>query len=129
MGGGDMDIFDPCRKLILRWHFYMFVLQINVPVGNVQVNKADLSEIPRCECKPDQENPCSSDTECLNRMLMYECSPAVCPAKEACGNQRFQKRQYPESTPYRTESRGWGLKTLVDIKKVSSLPGIGSPRD
>ena len=99
---------------------YLF-LQINVPVGNMQLNKADLSEIPRCECKPDQEAPCSSESDCLNRMLMYECNPSVCPAKEACGNQRFQKRQYPESAPYRTESRGWGLKTLVDTKKVSAL--------
>lgn len=92
-------------------------IKTSVPVGNVQLYKADLSEIPRCECKPDQESPCGSDSECLNRMLMYECNPNVCPAKEACGNQRFQKRDYPESVPYRTESRGWGLKTLVDIKK------------
>lgn len=49
---------------------------------------------------------------------MYECHPQVCPAKESCHNQRFQKRQYPDLLPYRTESRGWGLKTLVDIKKV-----------
>ncbi|KAL8580841.1 hypothetical protein ACOMHN_017345 [Nucella lapillus] len=92
-------------------------IKTSVPVGSVQLYKADLSEIPRCECKPDQESPCGSDSECLNRMLMYECNPNVCPAKEACGNQRFQKRDYPESAPYRTESRGWGLKTLVDIKK------------
>jgi hypothetical protein len=90
-------------------------------VGNVQVFKADMSEIPHCECKPEQDNPCGSDTECLNRMLMYECHPSVCPAKEACRNQRFQKRLYPEQAPYRTESRGWGLKTLVDIKKVRIL--------
>lgn len=95
---------------------YKFI-KANVPVGNVQLYKADLSEIPRCECRPDQENPCGSDTECLNRMLMYECHAQVCPAKEACQNQRFQKRQYPELVPYRTESRGWGLKTLEDIKK------------
>ncbi|PVD31080.1 hypothetical protein C0Q70_10357 [Pomacea canaliculata] len=95
---------------------YKFV-KANVPVGNVQIHKADLSEIPRCECRPDQENPCGSDTECLNRMLMYECHPQVCPAKESCHNQRFQKRQYPDLLPYRTESRGWGLKTLMDIKK------------
>ncbi|KAK7109515.1 histone-lysine N-methyltransferase NSD2-like [Littorina saxatilis] len=92
-------------------------VKANVPFGNVQLNKADPSEIPRCECKPDQENPCGSDTECLNRMLMYECNPNVCPAKEACNNQRFQKRQYPENAPHRTEARGWGLKTIVDVKK------------
>jgi hypothetical protein len=46
-----------------------------------------------------------------------ECSPSVCMAGEKCGNQCFEKRQYPPLTPYRTETRGWGLKTLADIRK------------
>lgn len=96
---------------------YRFI-KTNIPLGSVQIHKADLSEIPRCECRPDQENPCSSETDCINRMLMYECHPAVCPAGEKCLNQRFQKRSYPDSVPFKTaEGRGWGLKTLVDIKK------------
>ncbi|XP_060071280.1 histone-lysine N-methyltransferase NSD2-like [Ylistrum balloti] len=96
---------------------YKFI-KTNIPLGNVQIYKADLSEIPRCECRTDQENPCSSETDCLNRMLMYECNPNVCPAGEKCQNQRFQKRSYPDSVPFKTaEGRGWGLKTLVNIKK------------
>ena len=94
-------------------------LQTNIPVGNVQIHKADLSEIPRCECRPDMDNPCGSDSECLNRMLMYECHAQVCPAKERCQNQRFTKRLYPDSLPAKTSTRGWGLMTNVDIKKVS----------
>ncbi|XP_055956003.1 histone-lysine N-methyltransferase NSD2 isoform X2 [Patella vulgata] len=90
---------------------YKFVMT-NIPIGNVQINKADLSEIPRCECRSDQENPCSSDSDCLNRMLMYECHPLACPAAEKCQNQKFQKRDYPVS-----ERRGWGLYTKVDVKK------------
>ncbi|CAE1316000.1 WHSC1 [Acanthosepion pharaonis] len=92
-------------------------VKTNVPVGNVLIHKADLSEIPRCECRPDMENPCGSDSECLNRMLMYECHAQVCPAKEHCQNQRFTKRLYPDSVPAKTATRGWGLMTNVDIKK------------
>lgn len=92
--------------------------QVNAPYGNVQINKPDLADLARCECRPDQDSPCGPDSECVNRMLMYECHPALCPAGEKCMNQRFQKREYPKSTSFRTAGRGWGLKTLVDIKKV-----------
>lgn len=96
-----------------------FHLQNSVPIGNVQICKAELSEIPRCECKPDQEDACTSD--CLNRMMMYECNPTVCPAGEKCHNQRFQRRQYPECEPFKSETRGWGLRCLEDVKKVWRL--------
>ena len=49
---------------------------------------------------------------------MYECHPAVCPAGEKCQNQRFQKRDYPDSEPYKVTAKGWGLKTNVPVKKV-----------
>ena len=96
----------------------MNLFQNNIPLGSVTITKADLSEIPRCDCKSDQENPCSSSSDCLNRMMMYECHPAICPAGEKCQNQRFQKRTYPQQQPHKTEGRGWGLQALEDIKKV-----------
>lgn len=89
----------------------------NIPVGSVVIPKPDLTSIPRCECDPNSEAPCSSDTDCLNRMLMYECHPSVCQCGEKCHNQRFQRREYPDCTPFKTEGRGWGLRTNVDIKK------------
>ncbi|XP_072913947.1 histone-lysine N-methyltransferase NSD3 isoform X1 [Hemitrygon akajei] len=92
-------------------------IKANKPVGKVQVRIADLSEIPRCNCKPTDENPCGLDSECLNRILMYECHPSVCPAGEKCQNQCFTKRLYPETELVRTDVRGWGLRTKVDIKK------------
>lgn len=55
---------------------------------------------------------------------MYECHPAVCPAGEKCQNQRFQKRDYPDSEPYKVTAKGWGLKTNVPIKKVIYLLSI-----
>lgn len=88
-------------------------------IGKVQIQVADLSEIPRCNCKPADENPCGLESECLNRMLQYECHPQVCPAGERCQNQCFTKRLYPDAEVIRTERRGWGLRTKRRIKKVA----------
>ncbi|GFR98820.1 histone-lysine N-methyltransferase [Elysia marginata] len=87
----------------------------NIPIGNVHIAKADLSEIPICECKPGQEDACKSD--CLNRMMLYECHPATCPVGDKCNNQRFQRRLYVDVEPCKCENRGWGLRCNEDIKK------------
>ncbi|XP_075712678.1 histone-lysine N-methyltransferase, H3 lysine-36 specific isoform X2 [Rhinoderma darwinii] len=92
-------------------------IKVNKPIGKVQILTADLSEIPRCNCKASDETPCGQDSECINRMLLYECHPSVCPAGERCQNQDFSKRQYPEVEIFRTLSRGWGLRCKSDIKK------------
>uniref|UniRef100_A0A672SJG8 Histone-lysine N-methyltransferase, H3 lysine-36 specific n=1 Tax=Sinocyclocheilus grahami TaxID=75366 RepID=A0A672SJG8_SINGR len=92
-------------------------IKVNRPIGKVQIITADLSEIPRCNCKAEDENPCGIDSECINRMLMYECHSQVCPAATRCQNQSFTKRQYTEVEIFRTLSRGWGLRSVSDIKK------------
>ncbi|XP_053515874.1 histone-lysine N-methyltransferase NSD3 isoform X6 [Artibeus jamaicensis] len=92
-------------------------IKANKVIGKVQIQVADLSEIPRCGCKPADENPCGLDSQCLNRMLQYECHPQVCPAGDRCQNQCFTKRLYPESEIFKTERRGWGLRTKRNIKK------------
>ncbi|XP_060053208.1 histone-lysine N-methyltransferase, H3 lysine-36 specific isoform X2 [Erinaceus europaeus] len=92
-------------------------IKVNRPIGRVQIFTADLSEIPRCNCKATDESPCGVDSECINRMLLYECHPTVCPAGGRCQNQCFSKRQYPEVEIFRTLQRGWGLRTKTDIKK------------
>ncbi|XP_041845718.1 histone-lysine N-methyltransferase, H3 lysine-36 specific [Melanotaenia boesemani] len=92
-------------------------IRVNRPIGKVQIITADLSEIPRCNCKASDENPCGIDSECINRMLMYECHPQVCAAGERCQNQAFTKRQYAPVEIFRTMSRGWGLRSVLDIKK------------
>lgn len=93
-------------------------LKVNKPVGKVQVYTADISEIPKCNCKPSDERPCGFESECLNRMLQYECHPQVCPSGESCCNQDFTKRLYPETKIIKTPGKGWGLISLRDIKKV-----------
>uniref|UniRef100_A0A3P9I1R9 Histone-lysine N-methyltransferase NSD3 n=1 Tax=Oryzias latipes TaxID=8090 RepID=A0A3P9I1R9_ORYLA len=93
------------------------VIKSNKPVGKVQMHVADLSEIPRCNCKPVDEHPCSIDSQCLNRMLQYECHPQVCPAGDNCENQNFTKRLYAETEVVKTEGRGWGLQTNQALRK------------
>lgn len=97
---------------------FVCLIQVNKAFGKVQIYTADISEIPKCNCKPCDENPCGLDSECLNRMLMYECHPQVCPAGERCQNQCFTKRQYPETKIIKTDGKGWGLVAKRDIKKV-----------
>ncbi|XP_029808482.1 histone-lysine N-methyltransferase NSD2 [Suricata suricatta] len=92
-------------------------IKVNKPYGKVQIHTADISEIPKCNCKPTDESPCGSDSECLNRMLMFECHPQVCPAGGRCQNQHFTKRQYPETKVVKTAGKGWGLVAKRDIRK------------
>ncbi|XP_038950330.1 histone-lysine N-methyltransferase NSD3 isoform X5 [Rattus norvegicus] len=92
-------------------------IKANKVIGKVQIQVADLSEIPRCNCKPGDENPCGLESECLNRMSQYECHPQVCPAGDRCQNQCFTKRLYPDAEIIKTERRGWGLRTKRSIKK------------
>ncbi|OBS67073.1 hypothetical protein A6R68_04380, partial [Neotoma lepida] len=92
-------------------------IKANKVIGKVPIQVADLSEIPRCNCKPADENPCGLESECLNRMSQYECHPQVCPAGDRCQNQCFTKRLYPDAEIIKTERRGWGLRTKRSIKK------------
>ncbi|KAM4038359.1 histone-lysine N-methyltransferase NSD2-like [Anomaloglossus baeobatrachus] len=101
---------------LLYWQVFGSA-NVNKPIGKVQILTADLSEIPRCNCKASDDNPCGQDSECINRMLLYECHPSVCPAGESCQNQAFSQREYPEEEIFRTLSRGWGLRCKSDIKK------------
>ena len=92
-------------------------IKTNRPVGDCPVYTEDALDVQVCDCKYTDKNPCALDSECINRLLMTECQPGSCPAKEKCGNQLFQKKQYPPSQVSRTPSRGWGLFIKNDIKK------------
>lgn len=50
-------------------------------------------------------------------MLLFECQPQICPAGDKCNNQRFEKVLYPAMVPFLTKDKGWGLKTLENIKE------------
>ncbi|KAK2491638.1 hypothetical protein MC885_015494 [Smutsia gigantea] len=83
----------------------------------LEVEKNSRKPPPYKHIKPADENPCGLESECLNRVLQYECHPQVCPAGERCQNQCFTKRLYPDAEVIRTERRGWGLRTKRSIKK------------
>lgn len=119
MGAGGVRCLFSFTYRLIRCQFSP--LQVNKPYGKVQIYTADISEIPKCNCKPTDENPCGFDSECLNRMLMFECHPQVCPAGEYCQNQCFTKRQYPETKIIKTDGKGWGLVAKRDIRKVSFM--------
>ncbi|KAG5889204.1 hypothetical protein JTB14_033282 [Gonioctena quinquepunctata] len=63
----------------------------------------DLSNTTSCECDPKKPHPCGPDSDCLNRLLLTECNPEVCPAGKRCNNQSFDKREYPPMIPYKTQ--------------------------
>lgn len=88
---------------------FFFSLQVNKCTTAVRI-VIDPSELPMCDCSPDNDSPCGPESNCLNRMLQFECNPARCPAKEKCQNQRFQKREYADCEPLRTLHCGWGLR-------------------
>ncbi|XP_045780468.1 uncharacterized protein LOC123877669 [Maniola jurtina] len=92
-------------------------LKVNKPCGSLCGKRIDIEEssLTQCECDPNELDPCGPYTQCLNRMLLTECGP-TCRAGDRCNNRAFEKRLYPKLTPYRTPHRGWGLKTLEDIK-------------
>ncbi|GAB6024936.1 Histone-lysine N-methyltransferase NSD3 [Chamberlinius hualienensis] len=96
--------------------YYKHILT-NRTFGKTTTHSVNLSMMTPCDCNPNSEYPCGSDTECLNRMLMFECHPGICLAGERCNNQRFQKREYPTVETFLSEGKGWGLRCLMDIKK------------
>ncbi|KAI4461949.1 set domain protein [Holotrichia oblita] len=85
-------------------------IKVNRPVGNVRQFDGNISNTTPCECDP--KKPIF-----FYRLLLTECNAEVCPAGEKCQNQNFEKRNYPPLVPYRTEGRGWGLKSLEKLKK------------
>ncbi|KAI9209813.1 uncharacterized protein BJ171DRAFT_485101 [Polychytrium aggregatum] len=74
-----------------------------------------------CICKyepgDDRENACGED--CINRALFIECSEADCPSGEYCLNRRFQRKEYAPIQVFKTEKKGWGLRTKADLKAGS----------
>ena len=94
-------------------------IRTNRAIGKVQLHDADQTSGPTnmCDCDPKSDQPCSSDADCLNRMMMYECNSSNCKVGDKCCNQRFRKREYIRAKPFNTVQRGWGLRTEEDIKK------------
>nr|XP_058967435.1 histone-lysine N-methyltransferase SETD2-like [Pocillopora verrucosa] len=71
----------------------------------------------QCDCTLDPDDPCSSGCgkDCLNRLLMIECnSRSAC--REMCSNKRFQQGCKVKVEVFKTEKKGWELRTLEDLE-------------
>ncbi|XP_052080137.1 uncharacterized protein LOC127718205 isoform X2 [Mytilus californianus] len=71
-----------------------------------------------CDCTiTDEEKKCNVDAcgeDCLNRMLYIECG-SRCQCGDFCTNKRFQKRQFADVAAFRTDWKGFGLKTNAEL--------------
>ncbi|KAI7861975.1 hypothetical protein BDF14DRAFT_1999502 [Spinellus fusiger] len=71
-----------------------------------------------CQCLPPADSGLGCGDDCLNRMLYYECEPKTCPCMAQCSNQRFQRKEGTKGLEiFLTRERGWGLRTLVNVKR------------
>ncbi|XP_061397653.1 nuclear receptor binding SET domain protein [Musca vetustissima] len=90
-------------------------IKANRPVPPVKLH-IDIESVSKCECDPNEENPCGPESNCLNRVLYHECNPKVCPAGERCQNQMFETRKSPQLDVIYMKERGFGLITREPIK-------------
>ncbi|KAI9316094.1 hypothetical protein BX666DRAFT_1955066 [Dichotomocladium elegans] len=75
-------------------------------------------EAATCQCERPPKGQLGCGDDCLNRMLFYECDTMACACGDQCSNRRFQKKAYIEELEtFQTAHRGWGLRTLVNIKR------------
>ncbi|GAA6006039.1 hypothetical protein JCM10207_007322 [Rhodosporidiobolus poonsookiae] len=92
---------------------------------NVYVDrKPDRAAVPAiCMCTPPaRANEMGCGEGCINRLMQYCCDVKRCPCGDRCGNTTLTKREgIPEGKDglrvIWTGNRGFGLKTMVPIKK------------
>jgi len=72
-------------------------------------------EVPVCDCFRIPGVP-ACDDNCINKLIFIECLQGYCPCGEDCTNQKFENQQYIEVDRFKTPKKGYGLRTLEDIK-------------
>ncbi|VVC34203.1 Zinc finger, PHD-type,Zinc finger, RING-type,PWWP domain,Zinc finger, FYVE/PHD-type,SET [Cinara cedri] len=97
-------------------------IKFNCPFGKLKYkNLKTCKKDAICKCDPNEEDPCSLDSSCINRQMLFECDPKTCPAGQKCKNQDFEKQLGPQLATFLTENKGWGVKTLENIKHGSFI--------
>ncbi|XP_034664660.1 probable histone-lysine N-methyltransferase Mes-4 isoform X1 [Drosophila subobscura] len=103
-----------------RRHEQMVARGIKVnppPYVKIKMNKAvppvkfvtNSEEHSTCDCRPEDEHPCGSNSNCLNRMLFNECHPEYCLCGDRCENRMFETRKSPRLDVVYMNDRGFGL--------------------
>ncbi|KAG9796335.1 hypothetical protein KCU88_g85, partial [Aureobasidium melanogenum] len=65
--------------------------------------------------KNGQNLACGDDSDCINRACKMECAKD-CGCGPACQNQRFLRRLWANVSVIKTEKKGYGLRTNVDLR-------------
>lgn len=107
---GGVESFKPPMYVKIKSNRYIAPLKAPSQAKEEVENNA-------CECNPNDNDPCGPETNCINRALLVECNPKVCPARERCQNQCFEKKQYPALAAKRISQKGWGLVAMEDIRQ------------
>ena len=76
-------------------------------------NNYDKNMKMKCECKNDVTPACGET--CLNRLANIECG-SDCPCGEFCTNKNFESKNYVSFQPFKSQEKGYGLKTTHNIK-------------
>lgn len=79
-------------------------------------------EVPLCSCRSDAGG---CDHSCMNRQLFMECPVGRCPSLRDgelyCGNMVIQQGKFPATEVFRTQGRGWALRTREEVEKGTLL--------
>ena len=131
----------PKEKLEERKRLYQLSLKEYTPIkksiymDRKKKNTYDYEDSLQCICKPNLFTPSEVEeilrtqykdkTEeelfgciegCQNRAIFLECDEN-CRCGASCRNRVFQRQEYADVYPIKTENRGWGLCAGSDIKK------------
>jgi len=78
---------------------------------------SEVEEIIRTQYKDKTEEELfGCRGKCVNRAIYLECDEN-CKCGASCKNRAFQRQEYADVYPIKTENRGWGLCAGSDIKK------------
>jgi SET domain-containing protein len=84
----------------------------NKPVAPVKFKKDYDKEV--CICSPHEDEPCGEGSDCMMRLLKFECGKN-CPAGEKCQNNKVRLRKYAEIELKKTGEHGFGAFAKADI--------------
>lgn len=72
----------------------------------------------KCECTTN--DPCTLNSQCLNRDLNIECG-SNCPTGSLCQNRLFQNKQYANVQVQLTSGKGHGLFAMEDLCTIGTF--------
>ena len=131
----------PKEKLEERKRLFQLSLKEYTPIkksiymDRKKKNTYDYEDSLQCICKPNLFTPSEVEEiirtqykdktedelfgcieDCQNRAIFLECDEN-CKCGISCRNRFFQRQEYADVYPIKTENRGWGLCAGSDIKK------------